>query len=366
MVKRAQILLLSVLFLCLSAEGSPVLAQFFKSGDTLLIGVHEKAPFIIKEADGSFTGLSIDLWKSINSEMKHPHKFVEFNDEISIIRALDYGELDLAINPFANTISRIEKFNVTQPFFISSEGVAITTSSRGQFQIFINNFFSKDFLKVILLLLVILLTFGTILWIVERRANRYQFRPGIKGLFDGLWWAAVTMTTVGYGDKAPKTNAGKTIAIVWMFTAVIIISSFTATIASTLTVNSLGADINNLEDLYTVDRIGVIGASESEDYLAEQGIEPYQSFRTVIQGLRSLARKDIDALVHNSTELEFLILNNQLEGKTQMLPFKFNPRYRSFLLPKEHPLFDQINTLLITRTHDENWKSTLKKYNLEE
>jgi len=47
-----------------------------------------------------------------------------------------------------------------------------TTVTCSQFQALLQNFFSLDFLKLILLLLGVLLTFGTLLWVVERRENR--------------------------------------------------------------------------------------------------------------------------------------------------------------------------------------------------
>ena len=102
--------------------------------------------------------------------------------------------------------------------------------------------------------------FGFFLWLVERKHNKFQFRPGLLGLFDGLWWSAVTMTTVGYGDKAPKTNWGKAIAIIWMFTAVIIISSFTAGIASTLTISGLQTDIENAADIRLAESIAAVAS----------------------------------------------------------------------------------------------------------
>jgi hypothetical protein len=59
----------------------------------------------------------------------------------------------------------------------------------------------------------------------------------------------VTMTTVGYGDKAPVTRAGRTIALIWMFASVLTISSFTAAVASALTVDRLGARVRSSTDL---------------------------------------------------------------------------------------------------------------------
>ena len=298
--------------------------------------------------------------------MNKDFKYVEYSDVVGIIRALDYNELDISINPLTSSPQRVDRFDVSQPFFISSIGVAVTTSSRSQFQIFVNNFFSRDFLNIILLLLFILLSFGAILWFVERKQNKHQFRPGILGLFDGLWWAAVTMTTVGYGDKSPKTNVGKSIAIIWMFTAVIIISSFTATIASTLTVNTLEAKITGLEDLKTVEKIGVVGASEGEDFMVQHEMNPHTMYRTPLQALRALARRDINALISDKTSLEYLIQTNQLENKLELLPLTFNRHYRCFMMPKKHSDFDEVNKLLVKHIQELSWNEILKKYNLDE
>jgi polar amino acid transport system substrate-binding protein len=334
--------------------------------DTLRVGVFPDPPFIIREEVQAYSGLCIDLWEEIAMELELAYKYVEFNDLIGMIRALDYKEIDVSINPLSVSSTRLKMFEVSQPFYISSIGVATTMQTRSQFSMFLGNFFSTDFLKVVLLLLLIIFVFGTLLWAVEHRYNKFQFRPGLRGLLDGLWWSAVTMTTVGYGDKAPKTTVGKTIAIIWMFTAVIIISSFTATIASTLTVNSLAAKIERLEDLQTTERIGTVGATSGEDFLVSHDILPTETYETPLTALRELARGEVDVVVYDKTVMRYLINQEQLDGKIQLLPVTFNKQYRSFLLPKGSPLHQAINPLLVSRINRVSWQDVLQRYNLEE
>jgi voltage-gated potassium channel len=49
---------------------------------------------------------------------------------------------------------------------------------------------------------------------------------------DALWWAIVTVTTVGYGDKYPVTAAGRGVAVVLMLTGIGLVGVLSATIAS--------------------------------------------------------------------------------------------------------------------------------------
>jgi len=48
----------------------------------------------------------------------------------------------------------------------------------------------------------------------------------------GLWWAIVTMTTVGYGDVVPETLGGRLVGVGLMLGGVVAISLVTATVAS--------------------------------------------------------------------------------------------------------------------------------------
>ncbi|KAA9022042.1 ion transporter [Niallia endozanthoxylica] len=61
--------------------------------------------------------------------------------------------------------------------------------------------------------------------------------PSFDSYGDALWWAIVTMTTVGYGDLYPETTVGRIIASVLMLTGIGIIGLITGTVASIFTSN---------------------------------------------------------------------------------------------------------------------------------
>lgn len=54
------------------------------------------------------------------------------------------------------------------------------------------------------------------------------------GFFEGLWWAVVTLFTVGYGDFAPKTVAGRLLGMGVMASGIGIVSAVTGTMASAM------------------------------------------------------------------------------------------------------------------------------------
>ena len=53
-----------------------------------------------------------------------------------------------------------------------------------------------------------------------------------ESIWDGIWWAVVTVTTVGYGDLYPVTVQGRLIAVVLMLLGIGFLSVLTATVAT--------------------------------------------------------------------------------------------------------------------------------------
>lgn len=81
-----------------------------------------------------------------------------------------------------------------------------------------------------LVVFVALLVFigGLAVFVTERRLQSGAF----SRLFDSIWWAFVTITTVGYGDRVPATVPGRILAILLMLLGIVAISTLSGTIAS--------------------------------------------------------------------------------------------------------------------------------------
>jgi voltage-gated potassium channel len=81
--------------------------------------------------------------------------------------------------------------------------------------------------SVVLFLYVISLT--------EFRVERDAHGATIVSFGDAVWWACVTMSTVGYGDFYPVTILGRLLAVVLMIGGIAIVGIASATIVSYLT-----------------------------------------------------------------------------------------------------------------------------------
>jgi voltage-gated potassium channel len=63
-------------------------------------------------------------------------------------------------------------------------------------------------------------------------AERRGASPNITTIGDGLWWAATTITTVGYGDRYPTTGQGRLVGFGLMVAGIALLGVVTASFAS--------------------------------------------------------------------------------------------------------------------------------------
>ena len=336
-------------------------AQTDELPDTLRVGIKTSPPFVYMNESGRMEGISVQLWEELAAETGLAYVYEQRN-LAQIIEGLGRGELDLSINPLTVTSERLKTLDFTQPFYISHLAIATRVRPSSTLWQTVKNLFSWNFLKVVGLLFLVILIFGVLAWAFERRQNPEEFQPGVRGVWSGIWWSAVTMTTVGYGDKSPQSLGGRIVALVWMFTAIIIISGFTAGIASSLTVNQLDTGITGLKDLKRAE-VGTVTASASAQFLDRQRIA-FEGFEGLSSALEALEKEELDALVYDEPILRYELLRGDFDG-LHVLPASFNIQYYAFAVPRGSALADSLNPPLLEHIRDLRWKTMLEQYELD-
>jgi len=326
----------------------------------VLVGTTVAPPLYMKTADGRWEGFSIEIWEAVAQRMGVSFEFREYGSLAALLDALEKGEIDAI--PSMPVEERYEsKMDFSQSYLKS--GLAIAVPAEGGDNKWLSvaeSLFSRDILKAVGVLFVMSVISGTIVWSFERRRNAEMFGEGtVKGIGQGIWWSMVTMTTVGYGDKAPKTIGGRIVALIWMLFSIVFIASFTANITSSLTISELRGKVRGFNDLYHA-RVGSISRSEGSIYLARHGIAVIP-FEDIQEGLQTVASKKIDAFVLNEMVLRNLA-KNEFPGQVQIVPGVFDEYFVSIALQEKSSLRKPLNKALLKFMHSEDWSELLNRY----
>jgi polar amino acid transport system substrate-binding protein len=330
------------------------------AGHKLLVGVVAAPPVYMKTADNRWVGLGVEIWRAVAQDIGVAFEFREFNTLESMQTALETNEIDAI--PAMPVQNRFEPFIDFSQSYLKS-GLSIAVPSEGTEDRWMNvvkSVFSLQILKAVALMFLMSLLIGIIVWSFERRRNSEMFGGGnVKGIGSGIWWAMVTMTTVGYGDKSPKTPGGRIFAVGWMIFSIVFIAAFTATITTQLTLTELRGKVHGFDDLYHA-RVGCVSGSDGFNLLAKKGVAviPFDSIR---EGLAAVANRKIDAFVQNEKILQYLI-KTQFPGQLQTVGGTFDEYFVSVALQRNSPLRKPINQALLKFMKTDAWTELLNRY----
>jgi len=325
----------------------------------LRVGYALEIPYVVED-DDRLDGLSIRLWKHVADDLDLDFEFIGFSHIDSVKKAIKSGYLDVAINPTTVSPSDYAELEFSQPILISNLAIAVRAQEKSLLLKLISKIFTWEFLAGVLAMGFIILLFGFLAWLFERKANARQFPNTAKGLWDSFWWSAVTMTTVGYGDKAPKTIGGRLIAVAWMFTAVIIVASYTATISSSLTLDNLSLDITSLDDLHSA-RILADKQSRAQAYLRRHGVNS-KEISDSKKALELVENQEADAYVADEVMLRYLFDKANYDRNLVIAPGKFMKQYYAFALARDSEFERPINMALMKTLGSRKWLLETAQY----
>jgi len=324
----------------------------------LIVAVREVPPFAMRDSAGNWEGLSIELWQEVARRLNRPFQWVELSLD-QTWQALESGEAELAVAALSVTPNREADFDFSHPYYITGLAPAFRAGSQNVLLNTLRAFLTGDFLRAVGSLALVLLAAGSAIWFFERKHNpEFGGNDIIRGLGDGFWWSAVTMTTVGYGDKAPQTLGGRLVALVWMFMSLIIIASFTASIAVSLTTSTLSE--NSLRQLPVSDlRAGVLAGSTADEFVSEQGAR-VQQYDSLADALTDLEAGAVQTVVHDAPILRYRIRQGfpNLEVASRIL---MRDDY-AFAMNEDSELRESVNAALLSIIQEPVWERIRNLY----
>jgi polar amino acid transport system substrate-binding protein len=151
-------------------------------------------------------GICVEIWRELATQMGQRYEFRPYESVPVALDALASNQVDLLVGPVSVTAERARRVRFLQPYYQSSLSILSRSEGLSMWER-VAPFFATPFYYGIGVLLFVLSIVGTLVWLAERRAPHTNFpRDPARGIANGIWFAIVTMSTVGYGDLTPKTR----------------------------------------------------------------------------------------------------------------------------------------------------------------
>lgn len=340
--------------------------------DTLQIGYYYSPPFVETTELGNRLGVSKWVWDKIMHDQDIVYQWVDFSDEEkplkSILESLKNQTIDACLNPLTIHPDRIDYIQFSQPYFVSNLTVVQPKNSSWQNMMSVlKGFFSINFWRTVAVLFVVLFIFGLLVWLFERKHTKSDFHPSFKGIFHGIWWSAVTMTTVGYGDKSPKTIGGRIVALIWMFSAIILISGFTANFTTSLTLSKIESSTTSFESLKDKE-VATVEGSATDTFLSQQFFRTIKTYPTLQKALLAVDNELVDVLIYDEPFIRYWMHETDKYSNVEISSLRFNVDLYGIGFRKGVPseLITEINHKIIHMRETADWKMMLLQYHLAE
>ncbi|MBA6153324.1 transporter substrate-binding domain-containing protein [Gelidibacter maritimus] len=316
----------------------------FSITDELRVGVAGNEPFVFAQ-NSSTKGIALEIWEDLANKKSWDYIYKSYDTVEDALYDLNKGNLDVVVGPISITSQRLEYMNFSQPFYNSSLAIVSRVDDLTLWQR-IKPLFSMKLLIAVGIFLIILAIVGTLLWLAERKRSPEQFPSKIAdGIGTGMWLAIVTMSTTGYGDKAPITLWGRIIAGSWMIISIIFATSMVAGIASTLTLSSLGSStFANVEQL-SGRKVATISASPSEAFLKEYKAK-ITGVDNINEAMSKLVNKEVDAVVYDRPQLLYYMKNHKDE-ELFIAKAEYYKQGYGFAFPVDSKLIYDVNRTLL-------------------
>ena len=217
----------------------------------------------------------------------------------------------------------------------------------GKSRIFVYNIRRNQLVKALLAIFLVA-------FIAAVAVTMLEHHPGspFSNVGEGLWWAMVTMTTVGYGDLVPGTLAGRFIAAVVMLSGIALVSVFTAALSSRVITDRL-KEGRGLSKVNARNHIAILGWNSSgEDIIRMVREDAIRENRSIVL-VNQLRQEDMEPVIHKYHELHIKFVYGDPTEEAVLKRANIAFAYAAIIIPDDSAATNQMSdekTILTTLT----------------
>lgn len=285
----------------------------------LVVGVKPSPPFATQAADGTWSGISIELMRMVATDLGVQFSVQSFEYVPALIEAVHSGQVDVGVGALTVTAERRQKVDFTRPIYATGLAIAVAPPRRA----------------------------GAL------GAARHLLRWELGAV-------VAVVLALGAGVAAAVRRRGRTtatmgLATAWALVAIVAVAAVTASVTARATALEIAARVEGPDDLAGA-RVATVPGSTSAAYLDERRL-PYRPVATAAEGLRALAGGDVDAVVYDEP-----ILHKLATGDVDVLPGVFEHQEYAFALRQGSELRADMDKHLEARLAGDGWKALVEQH----
>lgn len=319
--------------------------------ESITVGVSAVKPMVSTSKDGTaFTGFDIDVMAEIarRADLTVTYRAYEFDQ---LIGAVEAGKVDAAMAGISITAEREGRIDFSQSYLDSGLQILVDSNHIREFTIWdivTGRPFLMGFGQFVLLMIAVMAGLGLLLWITDHGSDALDDRF-VPGIFQGMWLAIVTSSTVGYGDVVPKKWVGKLGAAVCIILGTILFSVNSGMVAARMTTQSMQADYTTLKDLRGK-RVATMRGTTSEAKLHDARTRLTLT-ASVEEAVRLLKHGKVDAVVYDAPVLRYYA-HQDADGNVAVSGDLFDRQPYGIALPTGSPLRERFDTAILGMRED--------------
>ncbi len=323
----------------------------FSQAPKLKVVTRNVEPFSF-EKDGRRVGYSVELWDALARETGMTYDMTTVGSAKEMISALETKTADVAVGALSITSQREAVCDFTQPFYDSGLQILVTGKNPGMLDNItglLKNLFNLKLVGVFLLLIFAMFLISHLVWRFEHKVNPEMWPEKYHhGMWESFWWTISTLLVGGADNKGPVGIGGRIVAIIWMLLSIVLLSFLTASFTTTMTVNSLKAEISGPGDL-PGHSVATIGGSTSETWLTSKNgggtikVQPQKDIDACIAALKD---GKVQAVVFDAPILSYKV-HQSGDSNLQLVGPVFEKQNYGFAVQQNSALREQLNRALL-------------------